>query len=106
MPRKLTEAQIREMTARYWSGCFASELAAEYGVHESTVRGWARWLRGNPRGPLPCWGGARRHYHGMPEKERRRMHDLLRAGWSIQKVAQFLGRHPSTIYNHIGKEGK
>lgn len=35
---KLTEQQAREIYTRSWAGEYARALAAEYGVHEFTVR--------------------------------------------------------------------
>jgi hypothetical protein len=35
---KLTEQQVSEIYRRSWDGEFARPLAAEYGVHEFTIR--------------------------------------------------------------------
>ena len=87
--RRLTEAQVAEMTAKYKAGATVYELAAEFGCHRATVAERLKKAGIVMRGRTPTI------------EDIDSMANLIASGLSPQAVGENLGFCANTVRNHL-----
>ena len=89
--RRLTEAQVVEMSTKYEAGATVYELAAEYGCHRATVAERLKKAAIAMRGQSPT------------SEAIDSMARLYATGLSFQEVGKQLGYSANTVRNYLQK---
>lgn len=86
----LTEAELADMAGSFAAGATLAEIGRRYGVDGSTVR--RRLIEAGLYGPVRP---------RVRDRERALIQGLVRDGWSVPAIAEYLGRADHTIYRLI-----
>jgi transposase-like protein len=87
--RQLTVDDVDSLVDAFRSGTTIRALAAEYGVHRTTVAGHLRGRGIDTRPP------------GLHPDDVPRAVELYQDGWSLQRIAEKFGCNPTTVYRRL-----
>ena len=109
-PQSAKRQRFMELRARGWS---VSAAGREVGVSRTSANNWARgyktYRRGEAVGFLPALDrmAVRQIINRyLSEEDRIGIADLRRSGLSIRKIADKLGRAPSTVSRELRRNGR